>query len=57
MRVLRFAGWLGLVAGVAIAAPAFAYAQGASVSGIVRDSASRPVSGADVIAYPGNHRT
>jgi hypothetical protein len=30
---------------------------GGTITGIVKDSASRPVAGADVIAHPGDHRT
>jgi hypothetical protein len=46
-----------VAAGAAVAVPAAALSQGGSVSGVVRDSASRPVAGADVVAFPGNHRT
>ncbi|HVE35657.1 MAG TPA: carboxypeptidase-like regulatory domain-containing protein [Gemmatimonadaceae bacterium] len=34
-----------------------AAAQGATITGTVRDSASRPVANADVVALPGQHRT
>jgi hypothetical protein len=30
---------------------------GGTITGIVRDTASRPVAGADVVAHPGSHRT
>jgi hypothetical protein len=56
MRVFKCLVPLFFIGG-ALGVPGFARAQGASVSGVVRDSASRPVAGADVVAYPGNHRT
>lgn len=54
--VIRF----GLVAVLLLGAAAATSAQqtsGGTITGIVRDSAARPITGADVVAHPGEHRT
>jgi len=56
LMVSRF----GLVASLLLVAASASSAQettGAAIRGIVRDSASRPIPGADVVAHPGEHRT
>ncbi|HEX3865785.1 MAG TPA: carboxypeptidase-like regulatory domain-containing protein [Gemmatimonadaceae bacterium] len=46
-----------VAAGIVALSARPAHAQRASVSGVVKDSAARPVANVDVVATPGNHRT
>jgi hypothetical protein len=45
-----------LAAALVLALPRLASAQGGTIAGIVRDTAARPVPGADIIIRPGDHR-
>jgi len=47
---------LRLAAAVLLAIPSLASAQGGSIAGTVRDTASRPVANADIVAKPGERR-
>ena len=50
----------GLVALLVVGAAAVSSAQqptGGTITGVVRDSGARPISGADIVAHPGEHRT
>lgn len=53
----RFVFSVMLALAIALPARAQQPAGGGTITGVVRDSASRPVSGADVIARPGERRT
>ena len=60
MRSLNLCQWAFLILALGVAAPAVGAQQpttGATVTGVVRDSAARPVANADVIARPGGRRT
>ena len=48
---------LVFVAVLSAVGPAQLAAQAGTITGVVRDSAQRPVAGADVVARPGTHRT
>src|SRR5438105_3986191 len=56
MRASTMHRRLLILGALAAMAPSLARAQGGTITGTVRDSASRPVAGADVVANPGNHR-
>ena len=61
-RVQRSNGWLitALLAAILLALlalPSLASAQGGTIAGVVRDSAARPIAGADITIRPGEHRT
>ena len=56
MRVNRLLHIVAAAASLAALSAGGAYAQRASITGRVVDSAARPVPNADVVAYPGSHR-
>src|SRR5437867_12813553 len=47
---------LAVIAVPSLSAFAQQQTRGATIAGTVRDSSSRPIAGADVVAQPGNHR-
>jgi hypothetical protein len=51
------APWVGVIAIAFATRVAAQQTTGATITGVVRDTAARPIAGADVIARPGDHRT